>query len=341
MSRKIAVHHRENSFSDRWIAYLDQHQIEYKLVNAYASDIIQQVSDCDAFMWHFFHGDYRDMQFAKALILSLESQGIHCFPDSKTCWHFDNKVAQKYLLEAIGAPLVPSYVFYTREEAIQWANSTQFPKVFKLKGGAGASNVRLAHNRQEAVKLIEQCFETGFRQYRWREHFKESYRKYKEGKSSLRELLRPIKYAFMRYPTPFDHYHGREIGYAYFQNFIPNNTFDVRVCVVGNKAFALKRLTREGDFRASGSGHIIYDKLQIDERCVEIAFECNKKLQTQSIAFDFVFDPSNNPLIVEISYGYAVSAYDFCEGYWTEDMQWHEGTRFDFCGWMVENLINK
>lgn len=338
---KIAIHHSEHSFSDRWIAYLEQKQIAYKLVDAYANDIIEQISDCDAFMWHFHQGDYRDMQFAKSLILSLETKGIKCFPNSKTCWHFDNKVAQKYLLEAVGAPMVPSYVFYTQKEALQWANSTQFPKVFKLKGGASAANVKLASSKKAAVKLIKRCFGKGFRQYRWREHFTESQRRYKEGKASLRELLRPIKYAFKRYPTLFDHYHGPEMGYAYFQDFIPNNTFDIRVCVVGNKAFALKRLVRNGDFRASGSGNIIYDKQQIDERCVKIAFDVNNKLKTQSIAFDFVFGENRQPYLVEISYGYAMEAYDACEGYWTDDMQWHEGTRFDFCGWMVDNLINE
>ena len=152
-------------------------------------------------------------------------------------------------------------------------------------------------------------------------------------------MLRPIKYAFKRYPTEFAHFHQNEIGYAYFQDFIPNNRYDIRVCVVGDKAFALKRFTRNGDFRASGSGNIVYDKNQIDERCVKIAFKTNELLKTQSIAFDFVFDTVNNPLIVEISYGYAVAAYDYCEGYWTSDMQWHDGTCFDFCGWMVENLI--
>ena len=280
------------------------------------------------------------MLFAKGLILSLETRGIKCFPDSHTCWHFDDKIAQKYLLESIGAPLVPSYVFYSKREAVTWTENTVFPKVFKLKGGAGASNVKLARTKNEAIKLIIQCFGRGFKKYRWQEQFHESFNKYKEGKASLREVLRPIRYALKRYPTEFSHYHQNEIGYAYFQDFIPNNTFDIRICVVGSRAFALKRMTRKNDFRASGSGHIIYDKKQINERCVEIAFECNKKLQMQSVAFDFVFDPSHNPLIVEISYGYAMSAYDFCEGYWTDDMQWHEGTHFDFCGWMVENLIS-
>jgi hypothetical protein len=100
---------------------------------------------------------------------------------------------------------------------------------------------------------------------------------------------------------------------------------------------------RKNDFRASDSGSIIYNKEEIDERCVKIAFDVNKKLKAQSIAYDFVFDENNEPLIVEISYGYTAPAYDKCEGYWDRDrdMNWHEGTNFDFCGWMVENLIAK
>ena len=337
---KIAIHTNKRSFADRWEKYCKENDIEYKLVNAYDNDIIENVKDCDAFMWHFHHADYRDMQFAKSLLFSLQKRGIKVFPDFDTCWHFDDKIAQKYLLEAIDAPLVPTYVFHTEKDAMEWAESTTYPKVFKLKGGAGASNVKLARTKKDAKKLIKQCFGKGFRQYRFWETIKEEWRKYKQGNSTLRNFLRPIYYRLTkRYPSTFDHYHGKECGYAYFQEFIPNNTFDIRVCVVGDKAFGLKRYTRDNDFRASGSGNISYSKTEIDERCVEIAFKVAKRLGTQSIALDFVFDKDNTPLIVEISYGYAVAAYDACEGYWTNDMQWHEGTNFDFCGWMVENLI--
>jgi glutathione synthase/RimK-type ligase-like ATP-grasp enzyme len=133
--------------------------------------------------------------------------------------------------------------------------------------------------------------------------------------------------------------HGREKGYVYFQDFIPGNSFDIRVVVVGDKAFALKRMVRLNDFRASGSGEIVYCKEEMDERCVGIAFEVNEKIKAQSIAYDFVFDKNNVPLIIEISYGYTASAYDQCEGYWDKEMNWHAGQNFDFCGWMVENLI--
>jgi RimK-like ATP-grasp domain. len=337
---KIAIVHKIGSFSDRWENYCKCNGIDYKLIEIYKNDIIQQLEDCEAFMWHFSQSNYKDMQFAKALLFSLEKAGKRVFPDSDTCWHFDNKVYQKYLLESINAPLVPSYVFYSKKEALDWAEKTDFPKVFKLKGGAGSSNVKLAKTKNEALKLINKAFGKGFRQYRSLDHYKEEYRKYLLGKSTIKDLLRPWYYALKHYPTEFDHFHGREIGYVYFQDFIPDNKFDIRVCVVGDKAFGLKRMVRNHDFRASGSGNIIYDKSQIDERCVKIAFDVNKIINAQSIAFDFVFDETNTPLIVEISYGYAVSAYDLCEGYWTKDMLWHEGTHFDFCGWMVENLIN-
>lgn len=334
---KIAIH-KTGGFSDRWIDYCKKKNIDCKIVNAYDSDIVQQVADCNAFMWHFSHISYKDALFAKQLLFSLQQSGMKVFPDFNTVWHFDDKVGQKYYLEAIGAPMVPSYVFYTQKEALDWIDKTAFPKVFKLRGGAGAANVKLAHTAREARKMVRKAFGNGFSQYSAFDNLKERWRKYRIGKTDSKDVIKGVLRFFHK--PDFARMHAPEKGYAYFQDFIPNNTFDIRVCVVGDKAFALKRVTRKGDFRASGSGNIIYDKNQIDERCVRIAFDVNKKIKSQSIAFDYVFDKNNNPLIVEISYGFAVEAYDMCEGYWTDDMQWHEGTHFDFCGWMVEDLLN-
>ncbi|MBQ3950041.1 MAG: hypothetical protein II661_06160, partial [Bacteroidales bacterium] len=91
---KIAIHHRPGSFSDRWIEYCEQQGVDYKIVNAYDSDIVQQVSDCDAFMWHHHQAHYADTLFAKQLLYAIEARGICCFPNSPTTWHFDDKVGQ-------------------------------------------------------------------------------------------------------------------------------------------------------------------------------------------------------------------------------------------------------
>jgi glutathione synthase/RimK-type ligase-like ATP-grasp enzyme len=335
---KLAIHHSEGSFSTRWIAYCKREGIDYKIVDCYQSDIMQQLKDCDALMWHHHHGYFKDVITVKKILFALEHAGIKVFPDFKTGWHFDDKVAQKYLLEAIDAPLVPSFVFYDKKEALDWAENTVFPKVFKLKGGAGAANVKLVRTKGDAVKLIHKSFGKGFSQFDRIGHFKERYNQYRAGKDTLLGVVKGFGRLFVT--TEFAKLQSKEKGYVYFQEFIPNNNFDIRVIVIGEKAFALKRMTRENDFRASGSGNIIYDKEQIDENCVRIAFEVNQKIQSQSIAYDFVFDEENNPLIVEICYGYAITAYDPCPGYWDDQLNWHTG-QFNPQEWMVEELVKE
>jgi hypothetical protein len=63
-----------------------------------------------------------------------------------------------------------------------------------------------------------------------------------------------------------------------------------------------------------------------------------KIVNAQCVAFDFVFEESNNPLIVEINYGFAHRAYNDCPGWWTRDLQFIEG-KIDPCGWMVEEVL--
>lgn len=333
---KIAIHHRQGSFSDRWIDYCKEKGIDYKIVNAYDSNIIEQIKDCNAFMWHHHHANSKDVLFAKQLIYSLETAGIKCFPNFKTTWHFDDKVGQKYLLEATGAPFVPSYVFYSKKEALNWITQTKFPKVFKLRGGAGSKNVMLVRDKKEANNLINKAFGKGFPQTSIGNIISEDKRKLKEGKMSLYQAIKDVVAYYLK-PGTFHKSHNNEKGYAYFQDFIENNSYDIRIVVIEDKAFYLKRMVRKGDFRASGSGNIIYERDTHTENCVRIAFETEKKIESQCTAYDFIFQ-NGIPLIVEISYGFAMHGYDSCEGYYTSDMEFHPGA-FNPQGWMVENLI--
>lgn len=332
---KIAIHDSKIGFHPRWVKYCTNNNIPYKVVNCYDHNIIEQLQDCDALMWHHGQMNPKDIIFAKQLLFSVIKTGKIVFPDFNTGWHFDDKVGQKYLLEAIKAPLVPSYVFYSKNEALKWANKTSFPKVFKLRGGAGSANVAMVNTKKEAVKLIKKAFEKGFRQYEPISNLVERWRKYKKGKVSLFDVIKGVL-RFYKEPE-FSKVIGYERGYIYIQDFIPNNYFDIRVIVIGRKAFALKRMVRKGDFRASGSGEIIYNKNEIDENCVKIAFETTKKLNSQCLAYDFIFDNKNNPLIVEISYGFTVKAYDSCPGYWDDSLNWHKG-KFIPQDWMIEDL---
>lgn len=335
---KLAIHKSNWGFSPDWIRYCQERNIPHKIVNCYDSDIIKQIEDCEVLLWHHHHSLAKDKTFAKELLFALEQSGKKVFPEFHSGWHFDDKVAQKYLLEAVHAPYVSTDVFYNKNSALAYIENSIFPKVFKLKGGAGSSNVRLVKDETEAKKIIHKAFGKGFSSYNGWGDLKENFRRYRLGKASKSEVLKSFRRFFVG--TEFSKIHQREKGYVLFQEFLPNNDHDIRVVVIGEKAFALKRLVRNGDFRASGSGFIEYDKDRIDEVCVEIAFEVSKKLGTSCLAYDFVYDSHKNPLIVEINYGFAHEAYFNCPGYWDKNLNWHEG-KFNSAEWILDLFVKK
>jgi len=335
---KIAIYHREGSFSNRWITYCNKEGIDYKIVDVYQDNIIQQVSDCNAFMWHFNHINEKDTLFAKQLLFALESAGKIVYPSINLAWHFDDKLAQKYLLEAIDAPLITSKIFYRKKDALAGMKGMNFPIVFKQRGGAGSQNVKLIKSKSSAIRNINKAFGKGFPQYNARGVLKDRFQKYRNGDDTL---LGVIKGAIrLIYPTKFSKLKGNEKGYIYFQKFIPNNVSDTRIIVIGNRAFGVKRMVRENDFRASGSGIKKYEKEEIDRRSIKIAFEIAEKLSFDCIGFDFVYDENNTPLIVEMGYGFAIEFYDPCPGYWDKQLNWHDGF-FIPQEWMIDDIIKK
>lgn len=334
---KIAINHSVGSFSEKWISYCKAINCQFKLVNCYKNNILLQLEDCDALIWHFSQNNPKDIIFAKQLLFAVETSGLNVFPDFKTCWHFDDKVGQKYLLEAIEAPLVPTWIFYDKQEAHEWARNTVFPKVLKLRGGAGSQNVRLVRTRLEATRLINKAFRNGFSSYYAFGSLKERWRKFRKGETNLRDLFEGI--ARFVIPPPYARTRGREKGYIYFQDYIAGNDHDIRVVVIGKRAFAIKRMVRKNDFRASGSGEILYERALFDENLIMVSFDLAEKLRVQCMAFDYIMD-KGKALVTEISYGFNPAGYDSCPGFWDNKVTWHEG-KFNPYGWMVDDLINR
>jgi len=337
----IAIHKRIKSFSDRWIQYCQEHRLKYKIVDCYSSNIISQLVDCNVLMWHWSHNDYRDLLFARQLILSVEKMGIKVYPNSNTCWHFDDKVGQKYLLEAIDAPLVPSFVFYEKQKALDWIKMTSFPIIFKLRGGAGSSNVSLIKTPNDAKIIIKKSFRSGFHLVGRFSNFNEKIWQLKRDKNikSFKNLFKGFIRIFL--PSSKLNLFRKEKGYVYFQKFIPNNKYDTRVIVFNSdKCIAVRRYNRTNDFRASGSGKKGYSKELFDKKLLSEAFKLSEKLKTQTLAIDFVFD-SKEPKILEISYGFVTgSFYEDCPGYWDKNLNWHKADiKPEY--FIIENLMKE
>jgi len=336
---RLAIHHNKGSFSERWIAYCEERRIPYTAVNCLKTDIMQQLTLSDGLLWHWNHQDPAEILVARHVIVAAEMLGMVVFPSTPTCWHFDDKVAQKYLLEAVNAPLVSTYVFYNLETALHWIDGASFPKVFKLRKGAGSENVRLVGNREEARVLAKRAFASGFRPVP--QYWNDASKRYRVARRQY-DLLGALN----RLPKTLNNIRrlnrmiGRENGYVYFQDFVPDNQFDTRVTVIGNRAFGYIRKVRPNDFRASGSGDIDYDPRNIRPECVQIAFEVTQKVGSQSMAFDFVIQSDGRPMIVEVSYCYVADFVYNCSGYWDSQLNWHKGHTWPQEAILVDLLEN-
>lgn len=331
----IAIHDSPSGFHPRWMAYCEARGIPYRRVDCYANDIIRQLHGCTALMWHHGQSNPRDILIARQILSALEHAGLKVFPDFRTAWHFDDKVAQKYLFEALGIPAVPAHVFVDLGQTLDWVEQANFPKVFKLRRGAGSAGVRLVRDRAQARRLVRRAFGRGFSLYDPWSNLKERWYKVRMGAAPVAEIAKGLARIFYR--PRYDRVLGPERGYAYFQDFVPGNDSDTRVIVIGDRACALKRFTRPKDFRASGSGLLSYDPEQVNVASIALAFKIQSLVKADCLAMDFVFD-NGTPMLIEVSYGSPTSFYDACLGHWDRRLNWCEG-EVDLQGWMVEEIL--
>ena len=296
---------------------LKYNNIKFIELNVDEKDFWDKVKIVDLFLFRWAHTD-NDHQLAKSILPVIENYlSIKCFPDLSTCWHFDDKIREYYLLKSLGHPMIESWIFWEKENALSWAEKAEYPVVFKLKKGAGSRNVVLLNNKSEAVRTIRRMFGKGILASQGISNKKRV--KYKSFENFIRH--KADKYFLNKIKGIEPEIWQTEKNYVLFQRYLPNNSYDTRVNVIGKQAFACRRFVRKNDFRASGSGNWDLDKNNIDLKFIELALKISKELKFQSMAYDFLYDEKGEPKLCEISYTYPD---DPEAGYWDEKLNWHD-----------------
>lgn len=306
-----------------WEEYCKEKKLNYKIINPYKLNVIQDLMDFDIILWHFSNYIFTDMLMARNILFTLESLSKKVFPSFHDSWHFDDKLAETYLLEGIKAPIPESFYFYnlkTLEEALK-NNLFQFPIIAKLRNGSGSHNVKLIQTPKELISYGKTMFTKGFNSapsllYKTSSNIKSTknlktfFNRAKRIPEFLRSMANAKKF-------------NREKGYVYLQEYIENNGFDLKVVVVGNKLSFIGRNIRKNDFRASGGGSLFYDEKIITQNIIDSAFLISKKLNFQCMGYDYVIDKNTGQgKIVEISYGFSHSALLKANGYFDEKGNW-------------------
>lgn len=330
MKKYIGVHVQEdypNSYGPKWIEYINRtDDFEAVPIDLKAVDVIDGVRNMSGIMWHYRHTP-KDKQVASMVLMAIE-QGLNIpvWPNINTRWAFDNKAAEHFALSTVSDDWkVPSWVFWNKDKALDFVEHAKYPIVFKLSVGAGSASVVLINDVDEALLYVNKMFDKGIYPYSQNEYKETSMEGDRNYPGLCVRLCEAADFVINKNSVSSPWYYELQKNYIYFQKFIQNNVYDIRITVIGDRAFGFIRWNRDDDFRASGSGKIDYDTTKIPIEAVRRAFKVSEINGYQSMAYDFLIDETGAPLINEMSYCYNHVAVYNCPGYWNSDMVWHEG----------------
>lgn len=309
-------------FLKRYSSILEYNGIPHVRLNIHDPDFWVRVPELDLLIMRAVCYDSHHIIARDLLPVIAGEYGVKCYPNPMTYWHYDDKVRQYLILKQHGFPMTECHIFYDREMALQWMDNCIIPVVFKLRNGAGSKNVVLVKSHEQGKKLIKRMFGRGITPSRFY-----SIRNIRFQHFSIYRELHRIGGNLYRWRKGVDASPQWKIqkNYVLFQKFLPGNSYDTRITVIGKRAFGFRRLTRKKDFRASGSGVIDYDLSKIDMQCVKIAHQVSTTLGFQSMAYDFLFNEKKKPEFCEISYDCCSDVLYKCPGYWDKDLNWHNG----------------
>jgi glutathione synthase/RimK-type ligase-like ATP-grasp enzyme len=323
INRNDRIFQHSGTWINAWKDYCQENGIYFEFVDCYQPDIIEKLKSFDCILWHVGNYVLADMMVGRSILYSAKNMGLEIFPDFNTSWHFDDKVAETYLLQAANVPIPESWMFYLYDDCVSWLkNSAKFPLIAKLRCGSGSNNVRLLKSTGEAIRYATKMFSGGFKPspsllFKTKSQVLSS-RDWKTIMSRFKripEFLHTLKHA-KAFPN--------EKGYVFFQEYIPNDGYDLKIVVVGDKLSFIGRNIRKGDYRASGGGDLFYEKSLISQNVISSAFEASDKLGFQCMGYDYVVDKSTGiGKIVEISYGFSHTALLNAGGFFDRNSEWH------------------
>ena len=329
------------SWNNPWEEYLKENNISYDKVDLLGVDAIDTLKSYNILLWHFGNYVYQDMLEARSILYSAKMLGLKVFPDFNDAWHFDDKVAEMYALQAVGAPIPKSQIYYDLKN-LKTAiadNKMGFPIVAKLRTGSGSHNVKLIRNKYQLMCYAKRMLGRGYNPapslfYKTSSNIRSSHNKatFMSKLKRVPEFLRTLKGA-RQFPN--------EKGYVYLQEFIPSDGYDMKVVVVGDKLSGLYRPIRSHDFRASGGGEVLYNKEYFTENIIHSAFAAADALALKCVGFDYVVDKrTGEGKIVEMSYGFSHTAVMGMNGWFDRDCNWHNGA-LNAPKEILKNLLEK
>ena len=144
-------------------------KVSYKLLDITGPDWreVIKTSGCDAFLvYPSPHISVWKQMYDERLKILVKYDGITIFPSLEALWIWESKRRMHYWLDANNFLHPETWIFYSREEALSFAQSVPLPIVYKSDLGSGGTGVIIFRDRSKLRRHINCCFRKGFTTYR-------------------------------------------------------------------------------------------------------------------------------------------------------------------------------
>ena len=245
----------------KYIHFLETNGFPYGLFDLHAQDWLEQARHYDVFIGLIDCELSLLMEMRKKFFILERYMGKICYPSWEHVTIYEDKTLESYISEITGIPFAKAHISHNEADALAMIETLSYPTISKFETSSGSMGVELVHSKGEAERIVRKSFSVS-------------------GRAS--HLL----------------YH-REKNYCYFQDFIPNDGYDIRCIVVDNMVFGYYRKVLEGDFRASGMN--LVEKRDLPEEAIRIAWRASKVLKSPLMVVDMMHGLDGQYYVIEYS----------------------------------------
>ncbi len=248
----------------RWTKYcrfLENNNIEYEFYNIHSDHWIEDSARYNLIIGIVSSNQYHLIELQQKYYILEKYLGKKCFPNTDHLLLYENKRLEAYLSKIHGLPFATTYVSHDKDDALAITHRLKYPIISKVDPTSGSVGVELIKTPSRAKKIIERAFSLNGRKV---------------------------------YVNFF-----KQKNYIYFQEYVPNDGYDIRVILIGNLASGYYRKIPPGDFRASGMA--LKEKRELPKEAIDIAIKVNKYIKSPLLVVDLVHGLDNQYKIIEFS----------------------------------------
>ena len=250
--------------SPRWTKhcrFLETNKIPYEFYDLDSINWLENAKKLDVIIGIYSCQPYYLEQILRKYYVLEQHLKKKCYPNFSDALLYEDKILEAYLSEIYGFPFITTYVYNCMNEAMQAAPRFTYPIISKIVPCAGSVGVEMIYSEKQCLSVIKKAFSV-----------------------SGRKTHAP--YACQK-------------NYVYFQDYVPNDGYDIRIIVVGQMVFGYYRKALEGDFRASGMGQV--EKRELPPEAMQIARKVTDTLKSPMLVVDMLRGNDGKFHIIEIS----------------------------------------